>query len=224
MIKADNLQQLKEERIKNNVWGSLNKGKLKILERFAGNKILDVGCSKGEIIYYLNNHGYNAYGCDLIKDTAWEGKYKTKFCVADIYNLPFADNSFDTVISFEVFEHLKYPIKALNELFRVTKEKVILSVPNCEHIKSLFNSGITFAHYEDRTHVNFFTEDKLTRLIKNNKYKIEYIKKIDSIMPESLLLYSWYLPLKFAIIIGKIFQKVPFKRKYYTDIVVVISK
>src|ERR1035437_3606330 len=107
MIKVDNLHQLKKERVKRNVWGSINRGKLKIIKEYSGNKILDAGCSRGDMIHYLINQGYDAYGCDLIKDSAWKVKNSNRFREADIFKLPYKDNSFDTIISFEVFEHLE---------------------------------------------------------------------------------------------------------------------
>ena len=44
-------------------------------------------------------------------------------------NLPYEDNSFDTVICSDVLEHLSDDKKALNDLMRVAKKKVIITVP-----------------------------------------------------------------------------------------------
>jgi ubiquinone/menaquinone biosynthesis C-methylase UbiE len=51
--------------------------------------------------------------------------------IADIRDLPFVDASFDTVIAFEVLEHIPWDQveKALAELHRVTKRYVIISIP-----------------------------------------------------------------------------------------------
>jgi 2-polyprenyl-3-methyl-5-hydroxy-6-metoxy-1,4-benzoquinol methylase len=48
----------------------------------------------------------------------------------DIYHLPYKADSFDLVICLEVLEHLDNPIKALEELLRVTRKHILLSVPN----------------------------------------------------------------------------------------------
>lgn len=47
----------------------------------------------------------------------------------DAENLTFKDKSFDNVLCMEVLEHTKNPIKAINELKRVTKKRLIISVP-----------------------------------------------------------------------------------------------
>lgn len=44
-------------------------------------------------------------------------------------NLPYPDDSFDTVICSDVIEHLDLPNAAIDDLFRVAKKKVIITVP-----------------------------------------------------------------------------------------------
>ncbi|MHC4911996.1 MAG: class I SAM-dependent methyltransferase [Planctomycetota bacterium] len=46
-----------------------------------------------------------------------------------IYELPFADNSFDTVMCSEVLEHLTEPDKGIRELLRVCRRWLVVSVP-----------------------------------------------------------------------------------------------
>lgn len=51
--------------------------------------------------------------------------------IADIQALPFEDNSIDAILCLSVLEHIEYPQKAANELFRVLKPggKILLSLP-----------------------------------------------------------------------------------------------
>jgi 2-polyprenyl-3-methyl-5-hydroxy-6-metoxy-1,4-benzoquinol methylase len=49
---------------------------------------------------------------------------------ASVYDLPFENNRFDLVISTEVLEHLENPQQALNEICRVSRSSILLSVPN----------------------------------------------------------------------------------------------
>ena len=46
----------------------------------------------------------------------------------DVLNLPFTDGEFDCVCSIDVLEHISDPRRALTELFRVSKKKVMLCV------------------------------------------------------------------------------------------------
>ena len=44
-------------------------------------------------------------------------------------HLPYADGSFDTVIASDVLEHLDDPVTALEDLLRVARRRVIVTVP-----------------------------------------------------------------------------------------------
>jgi ubiquinone/menaquinone biosynthesis C-methylase UbiE len=50
--------------------------------------------------------------------------------VASILRLPFRDGCFETVSAFEVIEHVENDELALQELKRVSRSRVVLSVPN----------------------------------------------------------------------------------------------
>jgi len=53
-----------------------------------------------------------------------------KFIKGDAESLPFDENSFDLVISSHVLEHLPDFHKGLREIYRVTKNKVIIILPS----------------------------------------------------------------------------------------------
>ena len=97
---------------------------------------LDAGCGEGHMIGYL--HDRRVLGQLTAVDI---GKKNVRYAqshfpwadyqVANICNLPFPDNSFDYVMSIEVFEHLPDPKKAIIELKRIAKPGayLIISVP-----------------------------------------------------------------------------------------------
>lgn len=53
-----------------------------------------------------------------------------KFKVNSIYKLEEENGSYDLVVASEVLEHLEYPEEALEELFRISKQYVFVSVPH----------------------------------------------------------------------------------------------
>jgi ubiquinone/menaquinone biosynthesis C-methylase UbiE len=77
--------------------------------------ILEIGIGNGTLIALLQNHGFNVTTCDFDKKL-------NPHVVADITNLPFEDNEFDLVASFQVLEHIPFEstLKALKELYRVS--------------------------------------------------------------------------------------------------------
>ena len=74
------------------------------------NKIIDIGCGYGRICKILENNGYNKIvGVDsssvLLNRAKSELKY-TELIFADSLNIPLADNTFDTGISFGIINCL----------------------------------------------------------------------------------------------------------------------
>jgi ubiquinone/menaquinone biosynthesis C-methylase UbiE len=97
--------------------------------------ILDVGCGEGFTLNKIKqaNICKKLYGIEFLDVAIALGKKihpTIPIRKADIYKIPYKDNSFDLVICTEVLEHLEDPEKALLELKRVSSKYLILSVPN----------------------------------------------------------------------------------------------
>ena len=132
-------------------------------------KILEVGCGEGYIIKHLREKfNVNIIGMDISNDIleiARSMNPNLKFFLGDIYKLGFKDDSFDMVLILEVLEHLKYPNRALEEIKRVSKEYVIVSVPNepiframnILRLKYLQNWGNTPGHVNNWNKKDFIT-------------------------------------------------------------------
>ena len=82
--------------------------------------LLDVGCGSKEI-----SKAVNALSTDI-------DRRKRPDIVASICHLPIRDGCFETVCAFEVIEHVEEDELACQELRRVSRDKVVLSVPNAE--------------------------------------------------------------------------------------------
>ncbi len=109
-----------------------------LTREFGGSSILDVGCGDGPITSLLFDTGFpQIMGLDVSKEAikmAREKEKRISFLVGSCQNLPFADESFETVLASEMLEHLTYPDGQLflKEAKRVIKPngRVIISVPN----------------------------------------------------------------------------------------------
>lgn len=93
-----------------------------------GARVLDAGASDGLFLARLGvTHGV---GINLLPICA--KKIRTDgyaACIGDIEVLPFFDKSFDYVICCETLEHVPNPIRVLNELARVCRERIHLTIP-----------------------------------------------------------------------------------------------
>ena len=97
--------------------------------------LLDVGCEFGVVSNLISKNfpRIRIVGLDMNGEalTAGSQMYSgLSFIKSDACLLPFRRDEFDVVICIEVLEHLKDPLKALNELYRVARKVIIFSVPN----------------------------------------------------------------------------------------------
>ena len=91
--------------------------------------ILDIGCGWGE---FAEAFGVNIdMGVDIAPrdlQAAAKGKMYKKLTHADARNLPFANNSYSSIISISTFEHITNTKKLLKEMHRVLKPDGILAI------------------------------------------------------------------------------------------------
>ncbi len=132
----------------------------------SGDKILDAGCATGDYMQRLGKLGFHCAGVDTNSDYVDMAKQKGLDAqVMDAKHLEFPDKSFDTILLFEVLEHVDKPEEVLTEVRRVARKNVLITVPNCTQFSKLENVGLTYSHMLTKDHVNFFTKSDLESLL-----------------------------------------------------------
>jgi len=113
-------------------------------------KILEVGSGGLGIVPYLKKP---IDGVDINFQPPFHPLLKK--IKGSILNLPFKNNSYDVVISVDMLEHLskKDRNKAINEMFRVAKQKIIIAVP-CG--QAAYNQDVLLDQYYRRNLGNSF--------------------------------------------------------------------
>lgn len=156
------------------------------------NRIADIGCGDGHLIQTIikeRNNVSEIYGIDMSKIRLNRVKSiskKIKIVKADVTHLPFEDNFFDVVICSEVLEHVKNYEKAIKELLRVTKNQLIMTVPNEEKLMKTLCPRCKKYHYI-AGHINSFHKNKLKKILFTNSPD----KKIDIKFEKFHTIYSY---------------------------------
>lgn len=156
--------------------------------------ILDMPCGRG---FYLNMIRYVS-NCTLIgAELDWDVILKAKRNVghlpdvalhnANIYALPYPDNTFDAAILSEILEHVDDDVAALKEVYRVLKPGgvVAITVPNADYpflwdpinrtLESLFRTHIQHGMFAGiwANHVRLYWRDDLRAAVLNAGFEVE---------------------------------------------------
>ena len=130
-----------------------------------GESIHDAAAATGDYVEALLASGRDCTGSDL------NGEYVAiaqarglPVVTADASALDMSDNSVDSVLLFEILEHIAASgtrRAVLTEARRVARSQVLITVPNSTHLELLSTMGLTYEHMLDRDHKVFYTEETL---------------------------------------------------------------
>jgi len=135
----------------------------------APKRALEVGCGEGVIAGKLFERFDEVVALDL-PDAGlrreWRAYHGPRFLHADAHALPFEDNQFDLVVAVEVLEHLTDPVKGLQEMARVGRRHLVVSVPRepifrgCNlvagrYVRDLGNTPGHLNHWSKRSFTRF---------------------------------------------------------------------
>ncbi|MFT4221341.1 class I SAM-dependent methyltransferase [Dysgonomonas sp.] len=161
-------------------------------------RTLDVGCAEGIFSSQLKTEkNVETWGIEMVKDAADKAKSKLDNVLTGTFDEVYDSlpkKYFDCIFFNDVLEHMAYPEDCLIK----TKENladgghILASIPNMRYIEVLRelifkkdwiykDSGI-----QDKTHLRFYTEKSMKRMIEDCGYKIERMKGINGVSPYCL--------------------------------------
>jgi SAM-dependent methyltransferase len=159
-------------------------------------RVLDAGAGNGIVANRLKAMGIDVVAID--HSEAAMARVETPKLVADIGDLPFADDTFDLVLASEVLEHLPNEVfvAARREMGRVARRWVLVTVPNSE---DLFCSAVVCPSCRARSspwrHVRAFSENDFAMLIPGFRPVavevfgpiVEYRRRLEAMVTRELL-------------------------------------
>lgn len=147
--------------------------KIDYVKRYArGTTALDLGCGRGWYAGALADQGFKVTGIDQANRIM-----DTRITVLEQPiepPLPFEDGAFDTVLMFDILEHLPGESDILAEVARVCRSRLILSVPHAD-AGFLPRYNLTYLHYEDDTHLREYLPEGLQATIEAHRFKTLHV-------------------------------------------------
>jgi glycosyltransferase involved in cell wall biosynthesis/ubiquinone/menaquinone biosynthesis C-methylase UbiE len=163
--------------------GSSHTAILRILEQTPPGKVLDIGCSSGQLSNRIRELGHYVVGVDHAEEPD-VSDHVDEFMLADLdEGLPEVGGGYDVVVAADVIEHVRNPVALLREMAdKVGPDgRLVISTPNFAHwyprLRVVFGSfdydrrGIL-----DETHLRFFSRRGLLRVFKTAKLHVESLE------------------------------------------------
>ena len=148
------------------------------LTRLLRGRVLDFGCGSGAMVLYLRSKGLDARGLEMDTDMIRGSIHAPIHSYISLYDgkfpSPYPDKSFDCVYSSEVLEHIPNAEAAVVEMARLTNSRLVLTTPDISAIPIGFRASLVPWHLLESTHVNFFTQASLRRLLEPYFSRIEF--------------------------------------------------
>lgn len=134
-------------------------------------RVLDVGCGSAWVAAHFANKGAEVYSMDIstvnpekaVVNYPFEGHYGV---VADVFHLPFQENTFDLIVASEIIEHVADPAMFLRSLLPAltTDGVLVVTTPHAEKLaySLCIHCNQPTPHH---AHLHSFTEASIRELL-----------------------------------------------------------
>jgi len=179
-------------------------GVLKVNDR-----VLEIGCGIGSVVFELSNQGYEVTGTDISREAISYGQNKygdIRLEVQAAENLEYDDESFDVVLSFDLFEHVAATDKHLSEVRRLLRASghYLFQTPN-KYSNAIYETLWTKSLQWRRYHPSLHSPGQLKRRLAKHGFETRFVK-MNPINEFTLKKLQKLGP------VGYVFKKVSFQR------------
>ncbi len=224
---------------------------------FKDKTVLDIGCGAGgKSLYYITKGAKHVYGVDCVESYKEESAQLANqlglseqftFIHADAKELPYPDESFDTVIMNDAMEHVAEPEAVLKEILRVLTKggKLYVNFPPYNHpfgahLSDAINIPWVHMFFSEKTLIESYKElvkdlpDGQNRISfriseKDGKEYFSYInkmtiKRFNKILKEMNITPNHYIEMPLRSIFKPLAKLPWFKEMFVKMVVCVIEK
>jgi len=145
-----------------------------------GDKILEIGCGIGTVVHELSSKGHDILGIDISGEAIEYGRKKygdIRLEVQAAEILPYEDESFNVVLSFDLFEHIAAIDKHISEVRRVLRHGgyYLFQTPN-KYSNIIYEILWTKSLQWRRYHPSLHSPGQLRRRMARHSFETRFVK------------------------------------------------
>ena len=146
----------------------------------SGDRVLEIGCGIGSVVHRLREQGYDVIGTDISGEAISYGLKKygdIRLEVQPAEALPYEGESFDVVLSFDLFEHIAATDTHLSEVRRVLRGDghYLFQTPN-KYSNAVYETLWTKSLQWRRYHPSLHSPGQLRRRLAKHGFETRFIK------------------------------------------------
>ena len=155
------------------------------LGKTAAQRILDVGCGRGDFASQVAADGHAVHGMELVPAAVDAAQRLHPDLPITCHGVedepwPFSSASFDVVMAMEVIEHLLHPGPLFGEAVRILRPggRLFVSTPFHGVVKNVILSAVAFDHHFcnlESGHIRFYTDRHIAQLAQQHGLRVERI-------------------------------------------------
>jgi len=143
-------------------------------------RILEIGCGIGSLVSELCGQGYNITGTDISGEAIAYGLKKygdIKLQVQPAETLQFDDETFNIVLSFDLFEHIARVDRHISEVYRVLRKDgfYLFQTPN-KYSSAIFETLYHKSLRWRQTHPSLHTPGQLRQRLSGHGFETQFVK------------------------------------------------
>lgn len=143
---------------------NINPRKTKLVDDHGvGDSLLDVGCGNGLYVLATARKYSRVLQIDIADRRLAEARHQP-FLLIDAKDIASLGSTFDTVLCFDILEHLDDDVAFADAVRRLCTGCIIGSVPAADD-ERLRSIGLTHLHHVDKTHRREYTQESLHLLL-----------------------------------------------------------
>ena len=137
---------------------------------------VDVGDSSGIFLKALGKQGVSV---NIAEEALRNIKAKgIEGIRANVEGLPFKDSSIDHVLLFETLEHLPNPIAAFQEIYRICRKSLILSIPYVSKT-NIYEFSYDPTRPIHQHHIFEFADDDFRKIVSHTGFRIGEVEVVE---------------------------------------------